>query len=115
MSTYVAAFRYLLCFFKNRRHKIDKWNVILASFICTFAVLFEPSHRRTELALYLFPRFLEALWAFLEKRGYVKSIPNGEVFLFAIAMGVIMYCYQNEEKNIKSTYLSMFKRFWGTN
>ena len=115
MATYVAIFRYLLCFFKNYRHKIDRFNVIAAAFVCTFGIMWEPSHRRTELALYLFPRFLEALWAFLEKRGIVKSVPYGEVFLFAVAMGIIMYCYQNEEKNIKSTYLSMFKRFWGVN
>jgi len=87
----------------------------MAGFICTFAILFEPSHRRTELALYLIPRFLEAFWTFLEKRGFVQSVQYGEVFIFALAMGIIMYCYQNEEKSIKSTYLSMFKRFWGVN
>ena len=63
----------------------------------------------------MFPRFLESLYLFLEKRGYAKSVANGEVFVFAIAMGIIMYCYQNEEHNIKSTYLSMFKKYWGTN
>lgn len=90
---YVAIFRYLTCFFKNTRRKVDRWNVILAAFICTFAILWEPSHRRTELTLYLFPRFLEAVWIFLEKREIVKSLPYGEVFIFAIAMGIIMYCY----------------------
>ena len=115
MSFYIAIFRYLTCFFKNYRRKIDRLNIILAGFICTFAILFEPAHRRTELALYLIPRFLEASWAFLEKRGFVASIQYGEVLIFAFAMGIIMYCYQNEEKSIKSTYLSMFKRFWGVN
>ena len=77
--------------------------------------MFEPANRRVELALYMFPRFLEFLFLFLEKRGYVKSIKNGEVLVFALAMSVIMYAYQNEERNIKSTYLSMFKKFFGTN
>jgi hypothetical protein len=115
MATYVAAFRYFVCYFKNKRQKVDRWNVILGAFLCTFAILWEPSHRRTELTLYLFPRFLDAFWHFLEKRGIVKSLPFGEVLIFAVAMGIIMYCYQNEEKNIKSTYLSIFKRFWGVN
>jgi hypothetical protein len=115
MSSYVTVFRYLLCFFKNTRQKVDRFNVIAAALICTFSILFEPSHRRAELALYMFPRFIEAFWSFLEKRGLVVSVPYGEVFLFACAMSIIMYCYQNEEKNIKSTYLSMFKRFWGVN
>ena len=115
ISCYVAVFWYFCCRFRNWRHRTDKWNVILASFLCSFAVLFEPAHRRTELALYMFPRFLESLFLFLEKRGYIKSIANGEVLVFAVALGIIMYCYQNEERNIKSTYLSMFKKYWGTN
>eukprot|EP00347_Sterkiella_histriomuscorum_P020166 403338853 len=115
MSCYIAIFRYLTCLLKNTRGKIDRLNIVIAGFFCTFAILFEPSHRRTELALYLIPRFLEAFWAFLEKRGFVQSVQYGEVLIFAFAMGIIMYCYQNEEKSIKSTYLSMFKRFWGIN
>ena len=73
--------------------KTDKWNLIYSSFICSFACLFEPASRRTELALYMFPRFLESLFLFMEKRGYIKSIPNGEVLVFACAMSIIMYCY----------------------
>ena len=65
----------------------------MGAFFCTFAILFEPTNRRAELALFLFPRFLEALWAFLKKRGIVTSVPNGEVLIFAIPMGIIMYCF----------------------
>ena len=111
-ATYVAIFRYSLCFFKNKRRKIDRWNVILAAFVCTFAIFFEPSHRRTELALYMIPRFLEATFLFLHKHHLVLSVEYGEVLLFSVAMGIIMFFYQNEDKNINSTYLSLFKRFW---
>ncbi len=93
ISLYVSLFWYFICFFKNIRMKTDKWNIIYASFICSFACLFEPASRRTELALYMFPRFLESLFLFLEKRGYLKSVANGEVIVFALAMGIIMYCY----------------------
>ena len=77
--------------------------------------MFEPANRRTELALYMFPRFLETSFLLLEKRGILKSVKNGEVLVFALALSLVMYCYQNEERNIKSTYLSMFKKYWGTN
>ena len=115
ISTYVCSFWYMCFVFRNKRMRTEKWIIIYAGFICSFAILFEPAHRRTELALYMFPRFLESMFLFLEKRGYVKSIKNGEVLVFAFALGIIMYCYQNEEKKIKSTYLSMFKKYWGTN
>lgn len=109
---YVALFRYMICFFKNTRHRIDRWNVVMAALISTFAIFFEPSYRRTELAIYLIPRFLEGLWTLLQKKGYVKSVEYGEVLIFSIAMGIIMYCFHYEEGNIKSTYLSVFKKFW---
>ena len=93
MGTYVAIFRYLTCILKNYRGKVDRLNVIIAGFLCTFGILWEPAHRRSELAIYFIPRFLEASWATLEKRGYVQSFQYGEVLIFAIAMGIIMYCY----------------------
>jgi hypothetical protein len=93
LATYVSIFRYLLCFLKNYRHKVDKWNVILGSFFCTFGLLWEPAHRRTELALYLFPRFMEAFWNKLLREGLVKSFQFGEVLVFSLAMGIIMFCY----------------------
>ena len=115
MASYVAIFRYLTCFLKNYRGKIDHWNVVIPGMLCTFGILFEPASRRTELSLYLIPRFLEALWMFLEKRDLVKAVRHWEVLVFCLSMGILMYCYQNEEKAIKPTYLTMFKSFWGIN
>jgi hypothetical protein len=115
MAFYVTTFRYLTCKLKNYRGKLDRWNVMIAAFLCTFGILWEPRGRRVELALYLLPKFLEALWMFLEKRGLAITFKYGEVLIFCVAMGILMYCYQNEDKAIKPTYLSMFKRFWGVN
>lgn len=84
----------------------------MSAFICTFAIFFEPPYRRTELALYMIPRFLEAIFLFLHKNHLVLNMEYGEVMLFSVAMGIIMFFYQNEDKNINSTYLSMFKKFW---
>ena len=115
IATYVTVFRYLTCFLKNKRQKIDRLNVIIPGFVCAFSILFEPSHRRAELCLYLVPRFIEALWNFLEKRGVVKSFKNGEAVIFALTMSTLMYCYQNEQQSIKPTYMNIFKVLWGEN
>ena len=91
------------------------WNVLMAGFIAGFGLLFEPAGRRTELALFFLPRFLEGFWAFCAKRQWVSAMPHGQVFLLCIAMAIIMYCYQNEPENIKRNNLSIFKKFWGDN
>ena len=93
LASYVAVFWYCNCFFKNLTGRIDKWSIVYSSFICSFTCFFEAPSRRTELALYMFPRMLESLFLMAEKRGYVRSIPNGEVLVFALAMAVLMYCY----------------------
>lgn len=83
--------------------------------IAPLTILIEPVSRRAELVLFKMPRFLEMLWNFLVNKGIVKNIKNGEVIMFAIAMSIICYCYQNEEDCIKPSYLNVFKRFYGEN
>ena len=63
ISTYTTVVRYLLCFLKNARGKMDRWNVLIAAVVATFGILFEPASRRNELALYLIPKCLEAVWS----------------------------------------------------
>ena len=115
ISVYVSFFWWLLCKLRNYRRSTDYWTNIIATFFAGFAVIFEPAGRRAELALYLLPRFLESLFNAMEKRGYVKSVANGEVLVFAFAMSILMFFYQTDDKSIKRTYLSLFKKYWGVN
>ena len=62
ISTYTTVVRYLICFLKNTRGKMDRWNILIATFVGTIGIMFEPSSRRNELSLYLIPKFLDALW-----------------------------------------------------
>jgi hypothetical protein len=69
------------------------WNPAIAAFISGFTVSLEPEGRRSEIALFIMPRFLETLWNWLKRRRYVKPIPGGELLVFAFAMGIINYFY----------------------
>jgi hypothetical protein len=93
LATYVSLFRYGLCKFKNWRGKEDRINIILSALISTVALQWEPQGRRVELGLFFVPRFFDSFWKFLLDRGLVKSVRNGEVFVFSLALGTIMYCY----------------------
>ena len=95
LGVYVAVFQYMLCFTKNTRGKLDRWNVIMACFTCSFAILFEHKSRQGELVMYMLPRVFESLFHLLVKRGLAKPVKNGEVLVFAFCMALIMYCYQN--------------------
>ncbi len=54
---------------------------------------FEPESRRSEIALFILPRFFETLWNYFKRRRMVKPIPGGELIIFGIAMGIINYYY----------------------
>ena len=115
MAGYSAIWRYLLCVIKNIRGKEDGLNIYIDTICASLAILFEPKHRRIELSYYLIPKTLEAIWLFLENRGLTVHIKHWEVIIFAFAMGIIYYFYNNEDKNIKPTYLGLFKKLWGNN
>ena len=42
LSLYVSVFWYFTCVFKNLRRKVDHWNIVMASIICSFACFLEP-------------------------------------------------------------------------
>ena len=89
----MAVFRYLTCFLKNKRGKLDRWNVIIACICCAFTILFEPASRRSEITMYLVPRAMESFWNLQVKHGRVKNLPFGEELVFALSMALLMYCY----------------------
>ena len=115
LATYMTLLKYGLCLFKNIMGQNRPLMIILAGLWTFPGMFFEAEGRRTEMSLYFFSPFVEGVWKWFVKRGYVTSIPNGDVYLFSFTMAIIMYCYQMEPTAIKSTYLSLLKKLWGEN
>ena len=95
----------MLCKVKNIRGKVDGtfiiviysgWNPAIGAFFAGFSIAWEEESRRSEIALFIMPRFFETLWNFLKRRNLVKPLPGGELIVFALAMGIINYFYQME-------------------
>lgn len=80
------------------------WNPAVAAFLAGFSVTLEPENRRSEIALFIMPRFFETLWNWLKRRNMVKPIPGGELIVFAFAMGIINYFYQMEVNHFILAY-----------
>ena len=62
ISLYVTVFRYMLCITKNSRHKVDRWNVIMACAASSITMLIEEKSRVREVMFYMVPRALESLY-----------------------------------------------------
>lgn len=89
-------------------HKLWYW---LAGFLSSASILIEQKPRRSELALYAFPRAADALYKVLYDRKLVFSVPQGELLLFALSMGFITMYYENDQDTLSKMVLSVLQRF----
>jgi hypothetical protein len=105
------------CYVRNFYGQEKTLGYLLNGFLSGASVILEVPSRRIELAMYCLPRALESFWNILTsgKYKYLRNIPNGEVWLFSMAMGIIMTIYQNERHNMSKTYQGIFIRFFGEN
>ncbi|KAM7364695.1 transmembrane protein 135-like [Cochliomyia hominivorax] len=58
------------------------------------AIVVERPQRRPLLALYVANVATETLWNMAESRGWVRSIPNGQVLLFGASISILLYLYR---------------------
>ncbi|XP_017058552.1 transmembrane protein 135 [Drosophila ficusphila] len=67
----------------------------LPTFLSSVACLaFERPERRAPLALYVANVGIETLWKMMESRGWVRSIPNGQVLIMGLSVTALMYLYR---------------------
>ncbi|CDW78917.1 UNKNOWN [Stylonychia lemnae] len=86
MTSFVMSIKMVECYGKGIH-----WASVLIS---GFGIIFEQPHKRVEISYYVFPKALESLWNYLERRGLVH-------ILFALAIGMLAMSY-GEGKNTKT-------------
>lgn len=59
--------------------------------VSAWQVLWESPGRKDEIALFIFPRFLEVTWGLLKRRKLVKDVPTGQVS-HSIAYVTFTFC-----------------------
>uniref|UniRef100_A0A6P4FN10 Transmembrane protein 135-like n=1 Tax=Drosophila rhopaloa TaxID=1041015 RepID=A0A6P4FN10_DRORH len=89
-------FIFAVCFLRQIFGGFYFWTVAwLPSFLASFACLaFERPERRAPLAMYVANVGIETLWKMLESRGFVRSIPNGQVLIMGVSVTALMYLYR---------------------
>lgn len=103
-----SAFSYSM-FICLLRKILGNFNVLTVSFIPCFlsafsAILIERPSRRTLLCLYVSNIATETLFNMGLWRGYFRSIPYGQVYIFAASIAVLLYFYRSKEVKSDSVY-----------
>lgn len=107
-SGFITGQRHLIDFFNWRDSKL--W-YYLAGVFSSFSILIERKDRRSELALYAFPRAADAFYTVLYERQLVVSLPQGELLLFCASMGCIMFFHENDRKTLSPYFARFLERF----
>ena len=83
-------------------NKINMPKFWMYSAISSAGILYEAPGRRSEICMYVVPRWLESLPIFLGKRKLLPNIPMAANLIFAIAIAWITTVYFSDEGAIKS-------------
>lgn len=97
------------------------WTFLGATFWPTFyasalAFLIERPSRRVLLTMYVTNEASETLWNILESQGYVTSIKNGQVVLFATGITMLLYLYKlglHKKNTYKDPIFDIFNMLLG--
>ncbi|KAL3149605.1 hypothetical protein ABBQ32_002374 [Trebouxia sp. C0010 RCD-2024] len=94
-TSFLSAFVGLYSSFITLHRKLFSWDHKLvyyaAGLVASGSILIEKKSRRSELALYVMPRAVDSFVLALTKKRCLPSIKFGEVILFSLCMGGLMY------------------------
>ena len=115
LAVMVLMGRICLCSYVNWTGSMDNKVMKISAAIVTLAAFIETPARISEMAMYVMPRFFDAIWKFLIRRGYNVRVPHGQVLLFCLATSAVLYCNHSEPENIKPMYKKACEKFFGVN
>ena len=106
LSTFVSTYLVSTCYSRRILSKDNRYLYFLYGIFCSTSILLEKKSRRSELALYVFPRAIDSLYnIMLSKSNF--SIPHGDLILFMLSMSGIMYYYTNERNTVSPLLTSL--------
>ncbi|OQR90821.1 hypothetical protein ACHHYP_05225 [Achlya hypogyna] len=111
MGSFVAIYQAAICVHRQIFQRDHKFAYFAAGLVSSFAIFIEAKGRRSELALYVLPRAVDSLFIMLRDKRWLADVPYGEVMLFGVSMGAIMFCFEHERKNLSPMVRSLLDRF----
>ncbi|KAI9344244.1 hypothetical protein BDR26DRAFT_1005960 [Obelidium mucronatum] len=115
LAVFVSTFMRIACITRTliQRKIISKDNRYLFwlnGFISSAAIFIEDEKRRSELAMYVLPRGMDALYRTLYSKSLIFRVPHFEVGMFSVATGLIIMYYQTEPEALGGIIYRLLRR-----
>jgi len=115
LATFCSSYMAQACLqrhiFQRMKWKDNKITYWVAGLFSSLAVLMEKKNRRSELALYCFPRAADSIFLILNDHRLMFTIPYGQLVLFCSSMSAIMFFYENHVKTVSPLVAKLLNRF----
>jgi len=102
LASFVSLYQLVICLHRKVSSKDQRFIYFFAGIVSSLSILFEKKGRRSELALYVLPRALDSWYIQLYEKKWLGSVPGGELILFCLSMGGLMYFFHNEPDTMSS-------------
>jgi len=98
---------FILC----RSHELNRdrtnhpfgWALLIAPH--TASIFLENPGRIEEIMLWVLPRYMSLMWNLLKKTKLINGdVPFFENLIFGLSIGLLVHCYVNNGRNMKSKY-----------
>ncbi|KAI9326086.1 hypothetical protein BDR26DRAFT_878038 [Obelidium mucronatum] len=115
LAVFVSTFMRIACITRTliQRKIISKDNRYLFwlnGLISSAAIFIEDEKRRSELAMYVLPRGMDALYRTLYSKSLIFRVPHFEVGMFSVATGLIIMYYQTEPEALGGIIYRLLRR-----
>ncbi|KAJ3020903.1 UNVERIFIED_CONTAM: hypothetical protein HDU68_009903 [Siphonaria sp. JEL0065] len=115
LAVFVAVFMRIACLqrtlvTRNILPRDNRYLFWINGFISSSAILIEDEKRRSELAMYVLPRGMDALYKTLYAKSWIFHIPHFDVGMFGVAMGLIIGYYQTEPEALGGIIYRLLRR-----
>jgi hypothetical protein len=111
LTLYTSLVKSTLCFLRNLREADDGWQAAAAGFVSGLALSVEQEKRGKELMLYCLPKGIEVGWQLLERQGWVRRVPFGNVLMISAALAIVLAL---DRADLSSSYASLVNLLFGS-
>lgn len=106
LGCFCAWYQAGVCVSRNTFRADHKSIYFLAGIASSCSIFLEKPSRRSELALYVTPRALDSLYFLLVKRNLLVSVPFGNIIVYCLSMGSLMYFFHDHPHKTMSPLVS---------
>jgi len=115
ITSFQAIFWTVFCSSRNTLGRDARINTILAGLAAGLSLLWEKESRRGEIVLFCLARNFDVAFNQIVARGWMTPWNHGSVYVFGLAMALIMMFYQHDEMVFKPSYHKLLARMFGRN